>query len=57
MRSCRVSTISLSHELKTPLTAAREFVSIVLTGWLAPERDAARDLGVVRTAAIRSPWA
>jgi two-component system, sensor histidine kinase and response regulator len=34
---------SLSHELKTPLTAMREFVSIVLDGLQGPLNDGQRD--------------
>jgi signal transduction histidine kinase len=33
----------LSHELKTPLTAVREFVSIVLDGFAGPLSDAQRE--------------
>ena len=49
----------LSHELKTPLTAAREFVSIVLDGLAGPLSETQHEyLGAwSRTAAIRSRWA
>jgi signal transduction histidine kinase len=39
----------LSHELKTPLTAAREFVSILLDGLAGPLTDTQRDyLGIAK---------
>lgn len=34
----------VSHEMKTPLTATREFVSIVVDGLLGPVNDAQRDV-------------
>jgi DNA-binding response OmpR family regulator len=47
----------LSHELKTPLTAVREFVAIVLEGLAGPLSEAQRQYLTIRAGQLRSDHA